>query len=283
MILGRLLEETRSFLESHGIEEASLEADLLLMKALRLDRSRLYSTPDKFTTLEERKILSHDLSRRLDGEPWPYICGYREFYGLEIKVEPGIFIPRPETELLVDLAREIAGTFPKDRAVRIADICTGSGAIAVALAVYLPQAVVYATDISPRALEMARLNIETHHMEDKITLLEGDLLTPVTEQVDIVVSNPPYVRQADIPYLTKEVCSEPLIALDGGEDGLDVVRSLVPQAITKLHGSGGLIMEISPEQGKEVYALARSLAPDGSFSLHEDLAGRHRALLARIP
>jgi release factor glutamine methyltransferase len=289
--LGRLLEETRLSLESHGVEESSLEADLFLMKALGLDRSRLYSSPERLVTTGEREALDHDLSRRLNGEPWPYIFGYREFYGLQMRVGPGVFIPRPETELLVDmalelaaeLAREISRTLPADGQLRIADVCTGSGAIAVALAVHLPQAVVYATDVSSPALKMARLNSQDHHVEDRVILLEGDLLAQVPGQVDIVVSNPPYVPQADISHLTKEVRSEPLIALDGGEDGLDVVRSLMPQAISKLRRPGGLIMELSPEQGEEICALARSLAPEGSFALHKDLAGRQRALLARLP
>ena len=283
MTLGRVLEETRLSLESHGVEEASLEADLFLMKALGLDRSHLYSSPERTVTPEERVSLARDLVRRLNGEPWPYICGYREFYGLQIRLSPGVFIPRPETELLVDLALELARTFPADRPLRIADVCTGSGAIAVALAVHLPQAVVYATDISPLALETARLNCEDHRVEGRVVLLKGNLLAPVPGQVDMVVSNPPYVPRADLPHLSKEVRSEPLDALDGGEDGLEVVRSLVPQALSLLGRPGGLIMEISPGQGNEVCRLAHAMAPEGSFTLHNDLAGRQRAMLARIP
>jgi release factor glutamine methyltransferase len=218
----------------------------------------------------------------LNGEPWPYICGYREFYGLKIRLSPGVFIPRPETELLVDLALELARTFPADRPLHIADVCTGSGAIAVALAVHLPQAVVYATDISPRALEIARLNCDDHRVQRRVILLEGNLLSPVPGPVDIVVSNPPYIPRADLLHLSKEVRAEPLDALDGGEDGLDVVRSLVPQAMSRLGRPGGLIMEISPGQGKEVCRLAHALAPGGNFTLHDDLAGRQRAMLARI-
>ena len=282
MTLGRLLEETRLSLESHGVEEASLEADLFLMKALGMDRSRLYSSPERPITLEESETLTGDLARRLSGEPWPYICGYREFYGIKMRVGPGVFIPRPETELLVDLVLELAGMFSADRPLHIADVGTGSGAIAVALAVHLPQAMVYATDISSRALEMAKLNCEDYRVEGRVILLEGNLLAPIPGPVDMVVSNPPYIPRADIPRLSKEVRSEPLDALDGGEDGLGVVRSLVPQAISKLGRPGGLIIEISPGQGKEVCTLAHSLAPKSSFTLHEDLAGRQRAMLAKI-
>ena len=282
MTLGRLLEEIRLSLESHGVEEASLEADLFLMKALGLDRSRLYSSPDRPVTLEEQQTLARDLARRLNGEPWPYISGYREFYGLNIRVSARVFIPRPETELLVDLALEFARTFPADWPVRIADVCTGSGAIAVALAMRLPQAVVYATDITTLALEMAKRNCEDYGVAERVTLLEGDLLSPVPGPLDIVVSNPPYIPRTELPYLAREVRTETLVALDGGENGLEVIRSLVPQALSKLRRPGGLIIEISPEQGEEVCSLARSVAPDGSFALHKDLAGRQRAVFAKI-
>lgn len=283
MTLGRLLQETRLYLESHGVEEASLEADLFVMKATGLDRPQLYSSPDRPVAFAERQTLVRDLARRANGEPWPYICGYREFYGLKIRVSARVFIPRPETELLVDLALEQARTFPADRPLRIADVCTGSGAIAIALAVHLPQAVVYATDITTESLEVAKLNCELFQVEKRVHVLEGDLLSPVSGLLDMVVSNPPYVPRSDFPYLSREVRTETMVALDGGEDGLAVIRSLLPQAILKLRRPGSLVMEISPEQGEEVCALVRSLAPEGDFTLHKDLAGRYRAMLARLP
>ena len=282
MILQQLLEETRSSLASHGIEEASLEADLLLMKAVGLDRSRLYSSPGRPVALEERETLSEDLARRLEGEPWPYICGYREFYGLDMAVGPGVFIPRPETELLVALALELARSMPTGRSIRIVDVCTGSGAIAVSLAVHLPRATVYATDVSARALETARLNCQRHGVERRVTVLEGNLLEPVPEAVDIVVSNPPYIPRAEMARLPREVGFEPREALDGGEDGLDAVRALVPQALERLREGGGLMVEISPTQGNEVRALAGGLLPQGSFKMVRDLAGKERALVARV-
>ncbi len=278
MTLRQLLEDTRSSLASHGVEEAALEADLMLMKALDMDRPRLYASPERATTSGERQAVSRDVARRVAGEPWPYISGRREFYGMEIAVGPGVFIPRPETELLVDLALEIAGAFPADRPLRIADVCTGSGAIAVALAAHLPQATVYATDISLRALETARLNCERYGLRDRVIFGTGSLLEPVSRPVDIVVSNPPYVPTADIPHLAKEVLAEPPEALDGGADGLGVVRLLMPQALAKLSRPGALIVEISPAQAGEVLELARSVFPQAECSVHRDLAGRERAL-----
>ena len=283
MTLGRLLEDTRSSLESSGVEDATLEADLLMMKALGLNRPLLYASPDRATTPEEREVLSKDLARRLSGEPLPYICGRREFYGMDFSVTPGVFIPRPETELLVELALEAAGSFSEQRSLRIADVCTGSGAIAVALAAHLPEATVYATDISEIALETAAFNSRSHGLEDRVVTIRGSLLEPLPEPVDIVVSNPPYVPSADIPTLSQEVRSEPREALDGGDDGLDFVRALISQARARLRRPGALIVEIAPFQAGPVLALAEAAYPSGECAIHRDLAGRERALFARIP
>ena len=283
MTLRQLLEDTRSSLASNGVDEATLEADLMLMKALDMDRPRLYASPERVTTPEEREVVSRDVARRLAGDPWPYISGHREFYGMDMAVGPGVFIPRPETELLVDLALEVANAFLSDRQLRIADVCTGSGAIAVALAARLPQATVYATDISAFALEATRLNSERYGLQDRLVLGMGSLLDPVPAQVDIVVSNPPYIPRKDIPYLEREVLAEPLEALDGGEDGLDMVKDLIIQALVKLRRPGALIVEISPVQASEVLHLAQSTFPQGESSIHKDLAGRERVLLAKAP
>ena len=254
------------------------------MKALCVDRSALYASPERTTTSEEVETLSRDLARRLAGEPLPYICGHREFYGIDISVNPGAFIPRPETELLVELALEAAGSFPSDHPLCIADACTGSGAIAVALAANLPAATIYATDISDAALETAALNCRRHHLEIAVvSLMRGSLLEPVPAPLDIVVSNPPYVPRADIPHLAREVRSEPREALDGGDDGLDVVRDLVPQARGRLRRSGVLILEVSPVNAVAAMELVRAVFPDGDCVVHKDLAGRDRALLAKTP
>ena len=278
MTLRHLLEDTRSSLASRGVEEAHLEADLALMKALDVDRSRLYAFPERAITHEEREAVSRDVARRLAGEPWPYISGRREFYGMDVAVSPGVFIPRPETELLVDLVLQAAASYPPDYPLRIADVCTGSGAIAVALASHLPQATVYATDISGLALETARRNCERYGLQDRVILGTGSLLEPVSGPVDIVVSNPPYVPRPDIPSLAREVLAEPREALDGGEDGLDVARALLPQARARLNRPGAIVVEFSPLQAGDVLALAQSIFPQAERSIHKDLAGRDRAL-----
>ncbi|MBI2856188.1 MAG: peptide chain release factor N(5)-glutamine methyltransferase [Chloroflexi bacterium] len=282
MILKHLLGETRTSLAAGGVEEAPLEAELLLMKALGLNRASLYAYPERPVTREELNSLSRDLSRRLTGEPWSYISGHREFYGLDMAVGPGIFVPRPETELLVDLAIRMAGSLPRRRPLRIADVGTGSGAIAVALALHLPHAIVYATDVSTLALETARRNCMRHKVQERVVLMEGNLLGPVPEPVDLVVSNPPYIPREDIPYLPPEVRWEPPEALDGGVDGLEVIRSLITQALERLRQPGGLLVETSPQQADEVRFIAENMLPGHTFEIFRDLAGGERALWATI-
>ena len=232
---------------------------------------------------EERQTLARDMARRLNGEPWPYISGHREFYGLDFRVGPRVFIPRPETELLVDLALEAAHALPADREILIADACTGSGAIAVALAVHLPNARFYATDISTLTLDVARRNCEDHGVEDRVTILDGDLLRGVPSGLDIVVSNPPYVPRTELPYLAREVRTETLVSLDGGDGGLEIIRVLVPQALGRLRRPGVFIMELDPQQGDAVREMCLAIAPDAEVTLHEDLAGLTRAIRARLP
>ena len=159
---------------------------------------------------------------------------------------------------------------------------TGSGAIAVALAVHLPQAVVYATDVSRKALEVADLNRRRQNVQERVVLLEGSLLEPVGGPLDIVVSNPPYIPREDIPGLPAEVRWEPREALDGGLDGLEVVRALIPQASEKLRRPGGLIVEFSPPQGAEIRSLAEATLPGHTIEIFKDLARRERALWATV-
>ncbi|MDE2860986.1 MAG: peptide chain release factor N(5)-glutamine methyltransferase [Chloroflexota bacterium] len=283
MTLARVLEETRRTLEANGIEEAAVEADLFLMKALGVDRAGLYASPERTLSTEERQTLARDMARRLNGEPWPYISGHREFYGLDFRVGPRVFIPRPETELLVDLALEAAHALPADRTILIADACTGSGAIAIALAVHLPNARFYATDMSTLTLDVAQRNCEDHGVEDRVTILDGDLLRGVPSGLDIVVSNPPYVPRTELPYLAREVRTETLVSLDGGDGGLEIIRALVPQALGRLRRPGTFIMELSPEQGDAVREMCLAIAPDADVTLHNDLAGLTRAIRAMLP
>ena len=200
-----------------AVEEAPLEAELLLMHVLGLDRAGLYVALEDDLSPECRVALSELVDRRLRREPLAYITGRREFFGLDFYVGPTVLIPRPETELLVEEAVAFAkNNFPAGDPV-IADIGTGSGAIAVSLAVSLPRARVYAVDISARAMEIAQVNCLRHNVG--VELLEGDILSPLPEAMDVIVANLPYVRDGEIDGLSDEIrVYEPRIALSGGEE-----------------------------------------------------------------
>ena len=265
-------------LESHGITESLLEAEVLLRHALEYDRARFYaSLQDAIDekSLRRVKILA---DRRIAREPLAYIIGRREFYGLEFSISPAVLIPRQETELLVDAALEFARQSP-DNSISIADIGTGSGAIAVALAVNLPDAQVYATDCSKMALEVADSNRQRHGVAGRVCILHGDLLTPLPQQVDLILSNPPYIASNLMSGLAPEVQMEPRVALDGGEDGLEVIRRFFVQATSKLKAGGSLIVEISPEQLDAVCEMAKARFPAADISYANDLPGLPRCVI----
>jgi release factor glutamine methyltransferase len=258
---------------------ARLDAELLLAHVLGWGRARLLAERDFAPSEAQRAAFSALVQRRQALEPVAYLVGRREFYGLEFAVDPRVLVPRPETELLVELAIARARDLPRRRgpgALRIADVGTGSGAIAVALAVHLPQAQIQAVDISPEALAVARANVERHGVAARVRLLEGSLLAPVEPPLDIVVSNPPYTVLAEVDEGVR--LHEPRLALDGGEGGLAVYPRLLEEALAKLAPGGLLLAEIGAWQGEALLALARGLAPEAGVRLHQDLAGRDRVL-----
>lgn len=259
-------------------ERPDLEAELLL--AQLLGRNRAYLLAHLDASLPEAAAATYHawVLRRVSGEPLPYIIGHGEFFGLEFAVSPAVLIPRPETELLVEMALAHAGAAP-----RIADVGAGSGCIVVALARRLPQARCYAIDLSPAALEIARQNAARHAVADRITFLEGDLLEPLPEPVDIIVSNPPYVAEAEWDALPASVRREPVTALLAGTDGLDVVRRLLAQAPARLRPGGSLLMEIGERQGAAALALAQAAFPTADCRILPDLAGKDRVLQVRCP
>jgi release factor glutamine methyltransferase len=217
-----------------------------------------------------------------------YIVGRREFFGLDFVVDQRVLVPRPETELLVELA--LAGAENQeprtenpvsqfsvlDSWFSIADIGTGSGCIAVALAVHLPRARVYAVDIAPDTLDVARVNVMRHGVGERVTLLEGDLFAPLPEPVEMIVSNPPYTVLGEIDEGVRR--HEPRRALDGGDDGLAVYRRLLAQSPGYLRPGGALLLEIGATQGEAVTALARSAFRSADVTVHKDLAGHDRVV-----
>jgi len=260
-------------------DEAALEAELLLMHALGVDRAHLYQRLAEPLSPEASDCYRRLLDRRAAHEPLPYITGHREFFALDFETTPAALIPRPETETLVDLAIAFAHERYAGRSITIADIGTGSGVIAVVLARELPLARVVATDVSVAAIALARRNAARHDVAGRIEFREGDLLRPLAEPVQIVAANLPYVTTAQWESSPPEIHDhEPRVALDGGQDGLDVIRRLLAQAPSRLAKIGGLFCEIGAWQGDEVRYIARRAFPDARIEIACDLSGRDRVL-----
>ncbi|MDP9379855.1 MAG: peptide chain release factor N(5)-glutamine methyltransferase [Chloroflexota bacterium] len=256
-----------------GVESPQLDAQLLLAQALGADRSALLSRLPEPVPAEAEHIYHGLLRRRLDREPLAYISGVREFYGRTFEVTPDVLIPRPETELLVERAlSEEAGA----HAVAV-DVGTGSGCIAITLALEAPGWEVYATDTSESALTLARSNARRHGVESRVSFLLGSLLEPVPRRADLVLANLPYVPSHDIEELQPEVrVWEPRAALDGGEDGLDLVRALLAQLPERTTPEGVCLLEIDPRQFPALEQATARLLPGWRFARWQDLSGRDR-------
>ncbi|MCI0796888.1 MAG: peptide chain release factor N(5)-glutamine methyltransferase [Chloroflexi bacterium] len=260
-----------------------LEAEVLIRHVLSFGREQFFAELKRRLSPDETALLDALVARRASGEPLAYLTGHREFYGLEFAVDDRVLIPRQETELLVELALKFAGGLPPSRRddVTIVDVGTGSGAVAIALAHYLPNATVFAVELDEDAMTVARGNCQRHNLSDRVHLRSGDLLGPVQSPVDIIVSNPPYIPTDVISTLAIEVQREPRRALDGGTDGLDVTRRLLRQAPAKLNPGGLMLVELSPDQMDEAENLARDAFPTAEVTHADDLLGLARVLVVK--
>ena len=303
--LGAALASARRRLRRAGIDDADLEAELLLRHALSTAASpsllaergqggevapvsRAYLLSRLGQRLEPAAAARFEayLQRRLAHEPSAYITGHREFYGLDFFVSPATLIPRPETETLVEAAIELVSA--RDVGAQhaapllIADVGTGCGAVAVALACALPGATVLATDASSAALAVAATNAQRHGVADRIVFAQADLLAPLAGPFDLIVANLPYVQLSDWRRLPPEVRDhEPRLALDGGRDGLDQLRRLLRQAPSRLRAGGSVCLEFGAGQEAPLRALAAAAFPNASLAVKPDLAARPRVLVLR--
>lgn len=254
-----------------------LDAEILLAHALGWSRARVLARLQETIPDDALQAFRVLVQRRAASEPVAYLTGRKEFYGLEFFVDRRVLVPRPETETLVAAALEWARQrFSPHDTLLIADIGTGSGCIAVALAVHLPNAMIYATDLSSDALTVARQNVERHGVADRVVLLCGDLLAPLPQPVDLLVSNPPYTVLDDIDAGVR--LHEPHLALDGGSDGLAIYRRLLAAAPQALRPGGALMLEIGATQAEAVTALARRAFPSAAVRVLRDLAGWDRVV-----
>ena len=261
-----------------GSPDAQLEAEVLIRHVLRIDRATFFRDLQQPVTDCDRERLDDLVNRRLNREPLNYITGLREFYGLDFEVSDSVLIPRQETELLVDTVISLARSRPKCE-MKICDIGTGSGAIAVSVAVNLPSAEVMAIDISQRALDIADANRRMHGVYNRVSLRRGNLLEPVDWKPEIIVSNPPYIRRSDLSLLQPEIQYEPSVALDGGPDGLEVIRGLLRQSSDKVSSTGAILFEIDSSQKDSARMLSREYFPNSEISILDDLSGNSRAIL----
>jgi release factor glutamine methyltransferase len=275
--LRQVVQQTHRTLEAAGIPDARLEAEVAVMNVVRMPRQDLFARQEAEVSPQQERDLAQLLERRLKREPLAYILGRKEFYGVNLLVNSNVLIPRPETESLVEHALFMALMGMETPALVIADVGTGTGAIAINLALHLPRARIFAIDSSNAALDVASYNIRGHNVADRVTLLQGDLLEPLPEPVDLIVANLPYLPTDRIPTLQPEIQWEPRLALDGGADGLDAIRRLLAQAAGgKLKEAGVVLLELDPEQVPAVQALAQQLFPEAQTSVEQDLARRDR-------
>jgi len=279
MTLEEMINKLQASLQSNLIQYSRLQAELLVMKALSLDRASVYTSSYDRLKPEHFESIANDLERLLDGEPWAYICGFKEFYGLNLILEEGVFIPRPETELLVDIVLSLKSRYIHPR---IVEPCVGSGAISIALAKNMPEAQFEVTDISNKCLEITRQNAAFYGITNMVIHEETNLLNGIRGDIDIIVSNPPYIETSLLNTLSKQVQFEPTLALDGGYRGLEVIVELISQAKGKIKHPGHIIFEIAPDQTNEAFDLSREVFPDALINIYKDLASLERVVCIEL-
>ena len=282
------LRTTKELLERSGIEDAAREAETIIAHCLKTDRTTLYRDNPQIPG-DLAPDIDRLVRRRATREPLQYILGYMEFFGLKIKVGQGVLIPRPETELLAEEAiktvkSKLLKTSPhtsRFTSLRFLDLCTGSGCLALSLAKELPEIKVYGTDTSHSAMQYARENAELNMIKN-VTFLEGSLFEPVKGLTfDLLVSNPPYIKSNDIKDLQPEIKDwEPQDALDGGADGLDYYRLIIPSAKNHLNKGGYLMLELGIKQADAVKGMAED-AGLKDITLIKDYAGIDRIFIAQ--
>jgi release factor glutamine methyltransferase len=267
--------------DEHLRPTATRDAELLLLHTLQISRVTLIAHPARELSVSQRTAYQDSIARRLRHEPVQYITGQQEFYGLNFHVTPAVLIPRPETEHLVEAALQ---RLPASHPLKIADIGTGSGAIAIAIAAHLPEAAITALDISPDALAVATANAREHNLADRIRFLRSDLLSVLDQEpetFDAIVSNPPYVAETDRDTLHPQVNKyEPAAALFAGDTGLDIYRRLIPQAYIALKPNGLLALEIGHDQQGAIAALLQAWH---NLSFIRDLQEIPRVAIAQKP
>jgi release factor glutamine methyltransferase len=277
-----VLEWTTSHLKKHGSDTPRLDAEILLAQARNCQRIQLYTQFEEPLSDAVRAQMRDLVQRRAKHEPVAYLVGQREFFSLSFRVTRDVLIPRPDTETLV---MEVLDAIKGHNNPRVLDMCTGSGCVAIAVAKNNKNVHVTASDLSTAAVAIARENAERHNITDRVKLLESDLFASIPSDVkfDVIASNPPYVPSAEIDQLDPEVSQhEPRSALDGGPDGLEILRKIIDEAPSRLVPGGLLLLEFTPEQAEALESLTINDGRYDEVTIRKDLAHRPRVLKARL-
>lgn len=285
---GEWLSRGEEQLRRSRVPEPAANAEFILAHVLGTTRPAAAAFPSRVLADKERHHFWHLVLERAKRTPLAYVLGFQPFMGLDIEVSPSVLVPRPETEQLVEAVLD-AVKKEGERPLNILEIGTGSGCISVALASRLPQAVVYATDISQAALKLAEKNARKHRVEGRIRFLREDIFKPDARSggpwADVLVTNPPYVPTEELRRLEPEVLQEPFLALDGGKDGLHAIRAILSGAPRLVKAGGWLALEIGEDQAQAVVKLIQSLASQGcgfaQTQVRKDLQGMDRVVIAR--
>ena len=278
--IARVLDWTRGYFESQNNPSSRLDAELLLAHTLNVERIALYLDHHKPMSAPELAKMRSLVKRRAKGEPIHYILGHREFWSMTLTVKPGVLIPRPDTEILVEVVLKTLAD--PEGCYKIADVGCGSGAIGLAIGSERKQSTVLCTDLSPDALQVAKENTIKCGL-DNVEFQQSDLLSQVEGHFDLIVSNPPYIRTEEIQHLMSDVRDfEPLMALDGGQDGLTFYRRLIRESSSHLRKGGILALEIGYDQKEAVKSLLDQSKELEFVSSHQDLAGCDRVIIGEL-
>lgn len=274
MTIKEILEEAIIKLKENNIDEPNNKARRLLAHVLQTSKEYLISHDNDEISNKQKIEYNKKTETLINGTPIQYIIGFQEFMGIKFFVNKNVLIPQPDTEILVEKTIEILKKYQKPK---VLDLCTGSGAIAISISKYLPESEVIASDISNDALEVARANDK----EGKIKFINSNLFDNIQEKFDVIVSNPPYIKTSELKTLSKEVLNEPILALDGGEDGLAFYKKIIEQAHKFLNKDGYLCLEIGEDQQDEITFLLEKNSNYVEIKKYNDLAGNNRVITCK--
>lgn len=280
MTIKQILTKGMIMLKSNQIDSPKLKARLLLQYVLGLTREQIIIYDNREITQGQERAYMQNIEKIIKGIPLQHITNTQEFMKMNFYVNSDVLIPRPDTEVLVE---EVIKLGKNKRNPTILDLCTGSGAIAVSIAKYLPKAQIYASDISKKALEVAKINAKNNNVADRIEFINSDLFEKMQGmKFDIIVSNPPYIKTAVIKTLDHEVKEEPIIALDGGKDGLKFYRQIIEEAYSHLKYESCLCFEIGYDQKEEVTKLIEQAKVYSGTYCKKDLYGNDRVIVTNV-